>query len=298
MVKAKRTNPYFRSMAISGSLERMVSGRWIAGPEMSDAIRETKIFNRDNISTVINRLGEDYKDWKDVDKAMAAYTSLVKIINKEKLKSSISVKATELGMLMDYRSAQRNYSELLKIARKCDVFVWLDMEESGTVSNTLKLYETEVKKGSVGICIQAYLKRSGSDIKQLLGYKNANIRLVKGAYSTTNKESYSNRKECTENYSRLMTLLFKEGRTFTIATHDGRLIESALKMNERYKRDVTYAMLKGIRNQYALRLAKIGEKVALYVPFGKEWTAYSYRRMKEAGHITLIMRSLLENQQI
>jgi proline dehydrogenase len=285
-------------MAISGNLEKMISGRWIAGPEITDAIKEARIFKRDNISAIINQLGEGYKERNPVDRAMGVYADLIKRIKKENLDSSISVKATQLGLLIDYKFAQGNYSKLLGIARKYRIFVWLDMEEPSTVSDTIRLYKKEVKKGSAGLCIQACLKRSMSDIKQLLKYENANIRLVKGAYSTTNRDGYNTRNGCTKNYYRLMEYLFKEGGKFTIATHDSGIIESAIRMNRKSNREVTYAMLNGIWNQYALKLAQSGEKVALYLPFGREWIAYSYRRMKEAGHIPLIMRSLLEKQQI
>jgi proline dehydrogenase len=83
-----------------------------------------------------------------------------------------------------------------------------------------------------------------------------------------------------------------------IATHDDKIIEIARKLNKKYKRKITYAMLNGIRNKYAVALAKSNERVMLYVPFGSDWVNYSMRRLKEQGHLSLIARSMFEKQDI
>ena len=56
-------------------------------------------------------------------------------------------------------------------------------------------------------------------------------------------------------------------------------------------------MLNGIRNKYALHLSRSGQKVAAYVPFGGGWFSYSLRRLTEQGHLSLIIRSLLEKRE-
>jgi len=74
------------------------------------------------------------------------------------------------------------------------------------------------------------------------------------------------------------------------------MIEKGLRLNKKYKKEVTYAMLNGIRNEYAKSLAEQGERVAIYIPFGPKWIDYAYRRMRERGHVSLIMRSLISNK--
>jgi proline dehydrogenase len=95
-----------------------------------------------------------------------------------------------------------------------------------------------------------------------------------------------------------MKKLFVKSDNFMIATHDSRIIEDAIRINKRYSKHITYAMLNGIRNKYAVYLAKHHQKVAIYVPFGKDWINFAYRRLLEQKHITLIVRSLLEKQEI
>jgi proline dehydrogenase len=42
-------------------------------------------------------------------------------------------------------------------------------------------------------------------------------------------------------------------------------------------------------------LARKGEKVSIYVPFGERWISYSYRRLKELSNLKLVIRSLFGN---
>ena len=151
--------------------------------------------------------------------------------------------------------------------------------------------------GGTGICIQSYLKRSQKDI-QMLSKSNAVIRLVKGAYHSDENRSYKSRAETTENYVRLMQYLFMHSNGFAIATHDLDMIAMAKQLNAKYHRNVWYAMLNGIRNKYAIRLARESEQVEVYLPFGSRWICYSYRRLKEASNLSLVIKSLFESQRI
>ncbi|EQD51746.1 Proline dehydrogenase, partial [mine drainage metagenome] len=123
------------------------------------------------------------------------------------------------------------------------------------------------------------------------------IRLVKGAYSSSKSKSFTSREEVTRNYSKLMQVAYEQYTEFTIATHDIEMVKKSLELNKKYKRKVTYAMLKGIRNKLLVQLEK-ENKVSVYVPFGEQWISYSYRRLKEAGHLKLVLKSLFERQGV
>lgn len=275
-----------------GSLEHIFAGRWIAGPDIEDALREAKRLNKLGVGAIVNYLGEDYHRKEVVEDAVQTYLTLIKEIRKRKLKADISTKITELGDLISKQYLLENYSKIVDSAAKNKVFVWLDMEEHSRVDDTIKLYRSKMMKGNTGICIQSYLRRSMKDIKSLPPI--ATIRLVKGAYSESEKIAFRTRKETTENYVKLMGYLFKHEKRFTIGTHDTEIITEARHLNRIYKRDVTYAMLKGVRNRYLIGLAK-KEKVAIYVPFGKEWVRYSYRRLRESSNLKLIIVSFLSD---
>ncbi len=277
-------------MGLSGFAERLFAGRWIAGPHTSDAIARARELNGMGIKAIINYLGEGVKDREAVDRVMETYAELIGEVGRSGVRADISVKPTELGMLVDRKLLYSNYRTIVRRAKRRGIFVWIDMEESKYVTETIKLYESMAGSGNTGICVQSYLKRSAADLKELHRHSST-VRLVKGAYGGTEKEAYQNRRDTTDNYYRLMPYLFANFRRFTIATHDTDIIETAVRMNRKHRRDVTYAMLTGIRMRYAAELAR-REKVSVYVPFGEQWIKYSYRRIKELSNFILITRSL------
>ncbi len=272
--------------------ERILAGRYIAGPTIGDAIKRCRWFNKNGIRCIINYLGEDLASEKDVLQSIAVYKHAIDVISKERLDAEISIKPSEVGLLVSDADGTMHYSELVDYAAKKRVNVWLDMEESEHVSKTIALFLTKIKSRNTGICIQSYLKRSRRDIMRLARY-GANIRLVKGAYSGSGRYAFQTRAETTANYYRLMDIMFRKCRRFTIATHDTRIIEKALKMNGKHKKNVTYAMLMGIKRDYLLQLAKSND-CSVYVPFGRSWVRFAYRRLKEASNMRLIISSLFE----
>lgn len=282
-------------MSINTFLERLVAHRWIAGPSIEDAIARAKLFNSRNISAIINYLGELLVDKSNVENKVRIYKELIDKIKANRVKADITLKATAFGFLIDPKYLQTNYHKIVDYAKKNNLFAWLDMEEPKYVDTTIGVYKGTIRSGNVGIALQANLQRSYQDLKDLVS-RGAVIRLVKGAYKSD--MAFRSRKSVTSNYINLMNYLFLHSKSFTIATHDHNIINRAIKLNEKYKRNVTYAMLNGIRNRYALALARSGKKVALYVPFGTDWIGYSYRRLKGAGHVSLVLRSMLESQEI
>jgi proline dehydrogenase len=193
---------------------------------------------------------------------------------------------------------RQNYLKIIEAAKMKGIFVWLDMEEPQRVPSVIRLYLEVARHVRGGICIQANLKRSLADVKTLVK-ANGVVRLVKGAYG--NREDGGvivGRDEVNRSYRGIMEYLFVHSSCFMIATHDTELVKDAMALNNRYRRNVSYAMLNGINNSAARELAAIGESVVLYLPFGTRWVGYSYRRLREAGHARLILSSLFRSQQL
>jgi proline dehydrogenase len=284
-------------VGINSALEKLFAGRWIAGYYPRDALERTKLFNSFGISTLINYLGEDVSKKEQISEAVSTYTDLIQGIRNEKLKAQISIKPTQIGLADNYKLFLSNYLKIVKSAKENGVFVWLDMESPARVDDIIKAYKNAIKYGNTGICIQAYLKRSKYDVKDLMKHK-AKIRLVKGAYQIKGDVVLSSKREVNSNYISIMKMLFEQSNDFMIATHDSRIIEEGINLNKKYHKRVTYAMLNGIRNKYAKYLANHKKDMAVYVPFGKDWVGFGYRRLVEQRHISLIVRSLFEKQTL
>ncbi len=284
-------------MNVGAALERVFAGRWIAGYYTEDALDKTRQFNSKGVSTLINFLGEDLTKSERINETVSTYLEVIKEIKRQKLDSSISLKPTQIGLKVSFNLMRENYLKIARIAKENGIFVWLDMESPESIDNTIKAYKPAVKYGNVGICIQAYLKRSASDVEELVKY-GAKIRLVKGAYQIKEDGGFGSEREINHNYAELMKELLDKSNDIMIATHDSRIIEETIRLNKKKRKRVTYAMLNGIRNKYAKYLARHSYSVAIYVPFGRDWLTYGYRRLLEQKHITLILRSLFETQNI
>lgn len=279
-------------MGLNGLFEKLLARKWIAGEQIDDAIKEAKRLNSLRINAIINSLGERYTERELVEETVDLYLGLIAQIRRHKVMADISLKPTQLGLIIDKKLASENYTKIVNAAKRNDIFVWLDMEDYEYVENSIWLYETNVGKGMTGLCIQANVRRSADDLKRL-SKRNATIRLVKGAHKGPESKMFNDRSKATVNYFKLMDYLFKRYKRFTIGTHDTALIEKAKELNKRYGRNVTYAMLKGIRENLARDMASSGHSVSVYIPFGEEWIPYSIRRLRERNNLKLILRSIL-----
>lgn len=278
-------------------IERVFASRWIAGPLYSDAIVVSFKLKKRHILSMINFLGENYSNKNDIKNNVNEYLKLIKKINANNINSSISIKPTQIGLLYNKSELRKNYFKIVETAKKYGVMVWLDMEEHQYVTQTIDLYMLKISSKNTGICIQSYLKRSMYDVKKIVK-NNGYIRLVKGAYKESKNIAFESREKVTENYANIMLYLFLNSKHFVLATHDLNMIKLSESLNKKYKRDVSYAMLNGIRNREAVKLANSGHKMIIYVPYGTEWFKYSYRRLREASNLKLVLRSLLSRQNI
>ena len=275
--------------------QKIFAGRWIAGPDEESAISTCKKLTALKIKPIFNYLGEEILDKKDITETVNTYLKLLDLIKENGLNCSISIKPTQIGSLISKNELEENYAKITKKARKLNVFTWLDMESYKGVDSTISLYLNSNDCSYTGICLQSYLKRTMKDVKKIT--KNDGIiRLVKGAYSESKDISY-NRTDSTVNYLQIMRYLFKNSQNFMLATHDLNIIKTSFYFSRLYKKWPDYAMLYGIRNKLAVKLAK-NHSMHLYVPFGRSWLSYSYRRLRESSNIMLVLRSLLDNQKI
>ncbi|MCL5100339.1 MAG: proline dehydrogenase family protein [Candidatus Marsarchaeota archaeon] len=274
-------------------VQKIFAGRWIAGPYRKDAIERARKFNSVGIGAIINYLGEDFVDKSDIDDAVSTYIDLIEHIESSGVRASISVKPTQIGLLMGRKLAMKNYSKIVKSARQHNVFVWLDMEAHEYVDDTIRLYESEVHDKGVGICIQSYLRRSYSDVINVVRDKGI-VRLVKGAYKENETIAYMRRSTVTKNYLKLMRYVFRNSEEFMIATHDKNIIRDAINLNKKYGKKMHLAMLNGITDDCAMKIADEELSIWLYIPFGNRWIDYAYRRLREGNNAKLLVESIFK----
>lgn len=255
-----------------------IAKRFIAGSNFYSAINYSRKINKIGLSSIINFLGEEIRNEYEIEKSKLEYIKLAKIINSLNLKACISVKLTQLGVLINEKYCYENLKEICEFSN----FTWIDMESSKFTESSIRIYLKILKKfKNVGIAIQSYLRRSEKDLNRIIKSKGI-IRLVKGAYRESPTIAFKNREEINGNYLKLMKILFiKSKNFFSIATHDEKLIIEAIRLSKDYNKNFEFAMLKGVRNNLKIKLLKLNYKVSEYVPYGNKWFPYFYRRIKE-----------------
>jgi proline dehydrogenase len=295
-------NPSLRNFAERSSLGRRVSSRFVAGTEIADAVRATQAINRAGMSVTIDNLGENVSNPDEARQSAQLYHQILDAIAAQQLNANISLKLTHMGLDVDEKLARDIVSGLVAKAASMNPpgFVRVDMEGSPYTQRTLdfvhELHRMPGNANSVGTVIQAYLKRSESDIEKLLA-ENIRIRLCKGAYKEPPEIAFPAKSDVDANYVKLMKILMKSGIYHGLATHDENIIHQAqaFATSEKLSRDsFEFQMLYGIRRDLQRRLVREGWRLRIYIPFGTEWYPYFMRRLGERpANVLFIARNLL-----
>jgi proline dehydrogenase len=269
--------------------------RWIAGKDMETALAKAKEANAKGLGAVLNYLGEDVKDPRVAESQFEEYVKLQRALGEAGIDGCVSVKLTQFGLgVLDDSAVLEKAARLAEEADGLKRTLWIDMEGSAVTTRTLQTYSKLLDAHkNVGVALQAYLRRSEDDLRMLMDI-GGKVRLVKGAYREPPGVVFQSREQVTENFLKLMRTLFERGEGFAVATHDSRPIEEAEKLHESDPgTKFEFEMLRGIRDDLKLRLAKAGHRVVDYMPYGEEWYAYSMRRLKEhPSNIWLLLRSV------
>ena len=279
-----------------GLTERLlyrVAKRWIAGYALEDAIRAAHDSNSKKLKVLLNRLGEHTPDKKLIRGYTEEYFRLLDRIQEEKILGTISAKPSQLGLAANTSLYETNLKRILDKAGSYRKFVWIDMENSPYTDETLKTYrEILPSYPELGVCLQANMKRTEADLKDLI-LRGGIVRLVKGAYPETAELVYKKRSDVDSNYTKLMTMLFGGGGKFALGTHDSNLIDKARALAREQKSKFEFQLLKGVRDDIKPTLIEEGYSVSEYIPYGPEWYNYSKRRMRERKrNILLLLRSI------
>ena len=260
--------------------------RFIPGETIESAIETVRNLNAAGMSATLDFLGEDVFERAAATKTRDEYFKMLDAISASGVDSNVSVKLTAMGLLVDEDFALANLTSILEHARESnpDPFVRIDMEGSGVVDATLRVFERAfATHKNVGVVFQAYLKRTAADVARAIELA-ARVRLCKGAYNEPPEIAYKKMPQIRDNYLRLAKELLVRGNYPGIATHDRRLIEAvnAIAKTENVGRDkFEFQMLYGCRPHVQRDLVAEGYRLRIYVPFGTHWAGYFYRRVLE-----------------
>ena len=280
--------------------------RFVAGETLDQALETIAPLARAGQRVILNHLGENVATPAEARGARDSYIRMLRSLPDAGIDGNIAVKLTQLGLDLDRELCLGLTHEIAAAAAAMRNTIEIDMEGSACTDSTLRIFE-EVQRehGNAGVALQAYLRRSQSDLQRLASLNpplNPKIRLVKGAYRESPSVAFQKKSEVDANYRRLLDRMLElSGPVVAIATHDPALVDYAFaKIRElglpstRYE----FQMLLGIRRDLQQKVISQGHPFRVYVPFGSAWVPYFMRRLSERpANLIFVMRSLLAERK-
>jgi proline dehydrogenase len=233
-------------------------------------------------------------------------------------RANLSVKVTALTPAIRADAPRRGIEDalerlraIMRSARELGAHVHVDMESLDSRETVLGLVlellgEHEFAAGpSAGVVLQAYLRDSPAELDQILDWVARTprtlpltVRLVKGAYWDHEVVEarqhgwevpvFERRADCDRNFESLTRRLLEAHPSVRLAlgTHNLRSIAQALASLQPLgvaRGDVEFQVLRGLGDDIAVALARMGLRARVYSPVGDlvEGMAYLVRRMLE-----------------
>lgn len=307
---------------------------FIVGENPKDALKVLKANRKNQLAFTMDILGEVTLSEKEANTYLGQYLELMDalaaeaktwsadpLLDEDHLgplpKVNVSVKLTALySQINEYAwdetktVLKERLRPLFKKAMDLELFLNLDMEHYGVKHLTLEVFQEmlldpEFKNyRHFGCVVQAYLKDSYQDLKDLIAFAQKRgtpftVRLVKGAYWDTEtieaKQKtwpvpvFSVKAETDANYEDCTQLLLEAFPKIQVAfgSHNVRSIANALETAKKLNipnKALEIQMLYGMADPIKKTLIQMGIRVREYCPMGEMLPGMSY-----------LVRRLLEN---
>ena len=285
-------------------------GKYVAGESVAAGCeRALSLLEKDGIRSSMFFMGEYVDDPSLVAETVRQKLSVADAIARHQLDIHVSVDPTQIGHMIAKECVQDHAQLIAERIRQlagdtsgvhC---LMLDMEDASLNDPTIALHDSlQDLDFPVALTLQAYLRRTRDDMERQI-QRGSRVRLVKGAFAAGPKLAFQSNADIKDNSRRLIDLMFSDtakGSGFypIIATHDTVLHEFAIETARRNgwsQGEYEFEMLLGVRENIARNLAANGERIRLYVPFGRDWWPHAVRRIGEnPKNALLLIRSLFQ----
>jgi len=275
---------------------RLGASRFVAGVEINNAIDAVKKLNKQGKMATLDHLGEFIRGKEEAVHSANMCLHTLEAIATSHANANLSLKLTSLGLDLDSKLCEEQMRTILDAAALTNNFVRIDMEDYSHCQPALDLYQKlRESYDHVGIVIQAYLYRSEKDVHEL-GLRQANLRLVKGAYKESEEVAYPQKADVDQSFERLIRTHLKSGSYTAIATHDRAIIDRTKRFIKEQGiplEQFEFQMLYGICEEMQDELVRDGYRVRIYVPYGEDWFGYFMRRLAERpGNVWFVLKNM------
>jgi proline dehydrogenase len=296
-----------RSAWLAGQFRRRAFARravrrFMPGEDLASALDAAAPLAAAGIGTVVTALGERVTNRAEAEAVRDHYLQVLDEVQRRGLPTQPSVKLTHLGLDVDRELCVASLRAIADRASATGSFAWVDIEESHYVDATLDVFRrVRAASDRVGLCLQAYLRRTPEDLESLLAM-GAAIRLVKGAYREPPTVAFPEKRDVDAAYARLAERMLDAAAAGTgglpvFGTHDLALVEHVRTLATRRQLERgawEVHMLYGIRTAEQHILSRSGVAVRVLVSYGTHWFPWYVRRLAERpANVWFVVRSLV-----
>jgi proline dehydrogenase len=179
-----------------------IASRFVPGVNLSDALQVARDLNTKGYVTSLNQLGEHTHTPDDAQQVADQIYALLDSLGADSaLRTNLSIKLTQIGLGLDETRCAETLERVLARAKKNNVFIRIDMEDTPYTEKTINLIYAMRSKGyeNLGVVIQSYLYRSEADVRRLVN-DDVRIRIVKGAYKEPEDKAFPKKADVDANY--------------------------------------------------------------------------------------------------
>lgn len=331
---AKRTPLTRAAVARAARLSAMdFARRFIAGTNTREVLAAAKRERAKGRGFTLDILGEAVTSEVEAERFFQAYVELLEAVaptvndwpdepridrgvNELLPRVNLSIKLSALDSQFDaidpagaIRRAGARLRELLRIARRNQAFINVDMESYAKKDLTLRIFQAVLLEDEfrdvvdVGIVSQCYLRDSAADLVALRDWAKRRgrpvwVRLVKGAYwdyETVHAQAtgwpipvFQQKWESDANFERLtrFVMLNRQHLRPALGSHNIRSLAHGIAVAEQLElspADVELQMLYGMADTEKQTLVDRGHRMRIYMPYGEliPGMAYLVRRLLE-----------------
>src|SRR5882762_6315838 len=255
---------------------------------------------------LLEKLARETRDWTD---PLGKNAELFPVVNLSVKISALYSQLTPADPAGAIAHLGAKLRPLLRRAHELGAFINFDMESYALKNTTLELFKTVFTEEEfkdwphAGIVIQAYLRDSEADLRDLIEWSRARgtrfaVRLVKGAYwdyeTTKSRQNgwdcpvYFQKSESDANFEALTRVLFENESIVTAAfgSHNVRSIAHAQALADELginRSRFEFQLLYGMAGPIKRALVEMSYRVREYCPVGEllPGMAYLVRRLLE-----------------
>jgi RHH-type proline utilization regulon transcriptional repressor/proline dehydrogenase/delta 1-pyrroline-5-carboxylate dehydrogenase len=288
--------------------------------------READLY-RDHCLDALNQLAQAVPSWPAMPLLERDHLGALPRVQLSIKVSALSPRLDPIDPDGSYESVAERLRPLLDMACRLPASVIFDMEQAETKDLILAIFRRVLSEEPyrhfpyAGLALQAYHRRTGEDIEQLLQWIKERdvpitIRLVKGAYWDSDTIRYEQRgwprplfeqkPETDANYERLTRLLLEHAGLIRAAfgTHNLRSLAHVEAVAESLRlspEQWEYQMIFGMAEPFQAALTKFGRRLRLYTPVGEllPGMAYLVRRLLEnTSNESFLRKEYVESQPL